>query len=224
MLIRTVLWLASLAFTHATCHAMEAKVVNDTLILSGPVVQGDIQRFKEALAANPGIGTVVLRNSWGGHVDSGYRIGALIREKGLSTVVSGHCVSSCSRMFLGGKERRFSDDYSLERTFVGFHGHYDANGRLNRQLVERLGLLEWIIKYSDGKADRDLVKRWINIELNTGMVAFMHPQTRTLFHTEKTFFCVGREQSRPMGCSTLAVTALDMGVITDLTLSRSPDQ
>ena len=64
MLLRTVLWLASLTFTHATCHAMEAKVVNDTLILSGPVVQGDIQRFKEALAANPGIGTVVLRNSW----------------------------------------------------------------------------------------------------------------------------------------------------------------
>ena len=107
---------------------------------------------------------------------------------------------------------------------MGFHGHYDANGRLNRQLVERLGLLEWIIKYSDGKADRDLVKRWINIELNTGIVAFMHPQTRTFFRAEKTFFCVGREQSRPMGCSTLAVTALDMGVITDLTLSRSPDQ
>jgi hypothetical protein len=224
MLIRTVLWLASLAFTPATGQAMEAKVVNDTLILSGPVIQGDIQRFNEALAANPAISTVVLRNSWGGHVESGYRIGELIREKGLSTVVSGHCVSSCSRMFLGGKERRFSNDYGLERTFVGFHGHYDAKGQLNRAVVERFGLLEWIIKYSDGKADRELVQRWINIELNTGMVAFMHPQTRTFFRSEKTFNCVGREQSRPMGCSTLAVTALDMGVITDLTLSRSPDQ
>jgi hypothetical protein len=203
---------------------MEAKVVNDTMILSGPVVHGDIQRFNEALAANPGIGTVVLRNSWGGHVESGYRIGELIRKRGLSTVVSGHCVSSCSRMFLGGKERRFSNDYSLERTFVGFHGHYDAKGQLNRALVERFGLVEWIIKYSDGKADRDLVQRWINIELNTGMVAFMHPQTRTFFRSEKTFYCVGREQSRPLGCSTLAVTALDMGVVTDLALSRSPDQ
>jgi hypothetical protein len=203
---------------------MEAKVVNDTMILSGPVVHGDIQRFNEALAANPGIGTVVLRNSWGGHVESGYRIGDLIRKRGLSTVVSGHCVSSCSRMFLGGKERRFSNDYSLERTFVGFHGHYDAKGQLNRALVERFGLVEWIIKYSDGKADRDLVQRWINIELNTGMVAFMHPQTRTFFRSEKTFYCVGREQSRPLGCSTLAVTALDMGVVTDLALSRSPDQ
>ena len=224
MLFRTVLWLASLAFMHTTSPAMEAKVVNDTLILSGPVVQGDIQRFNEALAANPGIGTVVLRNSLGGHVESGYRIGELIRKHGLSTVVSGHCVSSCSRMFLGGKERRFSNDYSLERTFVGFHGHYHANGQLNRALVERLGLLKWIIKYSDGKADRDLVQRWINIELNTGMVAFMHPQTRIFFRDEKTFFCVGREQLRPLGCSTLAVTALDMGVVTDLALSRSPDQ
>ncbi len=65
MLTRTVLWLASLAFTHTTSPAMEAKVVNDTLILSGSVVQGDIQRFNEALVANPGIGTVVLRNSLG---------------------------------------------------------------------------------------------------------------------------------------------------------------
>ena len=224
MLFRTVRWLASLAFMHTTSPAMEAKVVNDTMILSGQVVHGDIQRFNEALAANPGIGTVVLRNSWGGHVESGYRIGELIRKHGLSTVVSGHCVSSCSRMFLGGKERRFSNDYSLERTFVGFHGHYDAKGQLNRALVERFGLVEWIIKYSDGKADRDLVQRWINIELNTGMVAFMHPQTRTFFRSEKTFYCVGREQSRPLGCSTLAVTALDMGVVTDLALSRSPDQ
>jgi len=75
--------------------------------------------------------------------------------------------------------------YSLERTFVGFHGHYDANGQLNRALVERFGLLEWIIKYSDGKADRDLVQRWINIELNTGMVAFMHPQQTVRFFAAK---------------------------------------
>ena len=68
------------------------------------------------------------------------------------------------------------------------------------------------------------MQRWINIELKTGMVAFMHPQTRIFFRDEKTFFCVGREQLRPLGCSTLAVTALDMGVVTDLALSRSPDQ
>jgi len=203
---------------------MEAVVAQDTLILSGPVVEGDIQRFDNALAQNPGVKTVVLRNSWGGHIDSGYRIGERIRELGLYTAVSGHCVSSCSRMFLGGKERRFSSDFSLERTFVGFHGHYDATGRVNQRLVERLNLAQWTIKHSDGKADPALVQRWVSIELNTGMVAFMHPDTRTPFRTDKTFFCQGRESNRPLGCSTLSVTALDMGVVTDLTLVRSPDR
>ena len=204
--------------------SMEAVVVEDRLILSGPVVDGDIQRFETALVQNPGVKTVVLRNSWGGHVMSGYRIGERIRELGLSTAVSGHCVSSCSRMFLGGKERRFSSDFPLERTFVGFHGHYDANGKVNQRLVERLNLGPWIQKYSDGKADPELVGRWISIELNTGMVAFMHPDTRTPFRTDKTFFCQGRESNRPLGCSTVSATALDMGVVTDLTLVRSPDR
>ncbi len=204
--------------------SMEVSVTETALVLSGPVIEGDIQRFETALAQNPGVKTVVLRNSWGGHVISGYRIGERIRELGLSTVVSGHCVSSCSRMFLGGKERRFSNDYALEQTFVGFHGHYDASGRLNQRLVDRLNLAQWIHKYSDGKADPELVGRWISIELNAGMVAFMHPDTRTPFRADKTFFCQGRESNRPLGCSTVSVTALDMGVVTDLTLMRSPDR
>ena len=213
----------ALIYMPRLASSMEAKTIQDTLILSGPVVQGDIQRFETALAANPNIKTVVLRNSWGGHIESGYRIGERIRELGISTLVSGHCVSSCSRMFLGGKERRFSSDFSLERTYVGFHGHYDSAGKLHRALVERWNLAQWSVKYSDGKADPDLVQRWVSIELNTGMVAFMHPNTSTPFRSEKTFFCKGLESNRPLSCSTIPETALNMGVITDLTLVRSPD-
>ena len=92
---------------------MEAKVIDKTLIMSGPVVLGDLQRFEDSLATNSQITTVVLRNSWGGHIESGYRIGERIRALGLSTLLSGYCVSSCSRMFLGGKERRFTNDFGL---------------------------------------------------------------------------------------------------------------
>jgi hypothetical protein len=203
--------------------SMEAKIIEDTLILSGPVVQGDIQKFENSIASNPNIKTVVLRNSWGGHVESGYRIGERIRELGMTTVVSGHCVSSCSRMFLGGKERRFSNDFGLERTFVGFHGHYKS-GKLDRPLVERLNLAQWVIKHTDGKADPDLVQRWVSIELSKGMVAFMHPNTETPLRTEKTFFCNGLESNRPLSCNTIAETALNMGIITDLAVLRSPDR
>ena len=126
-------------------------------------------------------------------------------------------------MFLGGKERRFTDDESLSRTFVGFHGHYDSSGKLNRQLVEKFKLFDWIVKYSDGKADQDLVRRWISIERNTGMVAFMHPDTVT-FGSNKTFVCEGDEPGRPGSCPTIPVSALALGIVTDLQIRRSPDK
>lgn len=199
--------------------AMELSVSGSVVTMSGPVVLGDLTRFKDALVAHADIKTVILRNSNGGHAPTGYQIGELIRNRGLLTVVSGHCISSCSRMFLGGKERRFSDDQGLQKTFVGFHGHYDDSGRLNRQSVQRLGLYNWIIKYSDGKADKELVQRWINIESNGGMVAFLHPNTKA-FGEARTFFCDGREARRPLGCEGLQVKALELGVITDLAIWR----
>jgi hypothetical protein len=115
--------------------AMDAAVVGDQLILTGPVVKGDLDKIRGALAASGHIATVVLRNSPGGDAPTGYRTGELFREKRLRTAVSGYCYSSCSRMFLGGEERLFTDDFPMERTNVGFHGHYDHDGRLLPELV-----------------------------------------------------------------------------------------
>ena len=213
-LFRFVLVLLPLSVT-----AMEVSVSGTVVTMSGPVVLGDLTRFKDALGMHSDIKTVMLRNSNGGHAPTGYQIGELIRDKGLLTVVSGHCISSCSRMFLGGKERRFSDDQGLQRTFVAFHGHYDGTGNLNRQEVHRLGLYNWIIKYSDGKADKELVQRWINIKYNRGMVAFLHPDA-TIAGEARTFICDGREARRPRGCEGLQVKALELGVITDLAIWR----
>jgi len=41
--------------------------------------------------------------------------------------------------------------------------------------VQKGGLYTWILKYSDGKADPDLVKRWIAIEKNKGAANFFIP-------------------------------------------------
>jgi hypothetical protein len=126
-------------------------------------------------------------------------------------------------MFLGGKQRRFTDDYKPDKTFVGFHGHYDSNGNINRREVYSHGLYEWIIKYSDEKADKELVKKWVDIYRNTGMVAFMHPSANNS-RNAKAFFCQGNEQRRPMSCETLDADALMLGVITDIAIVQSADK
>ena len=204
--------------------AMELKVVGNQLILSGRVVGDEPAKVEEALEKSPQIDTVVLRNSPGGNAPAGYQIGQLLHERGLRTAVSGYCYSSCSRMFLGGRSRYFTDDYPAEYTNIGFHGHYYANGRLNADLVRQLGLREWIVRYSDGKANPQLVERWINIPYGRGMIHFFHPLL-VKRGDASTFMCQGNEPtSSVFDCEAIGKTALDLGVVTSLDIVHSADQ
>jgi len=203
--------------------AMEARVVDDQLILSGEVVDSDVVRVKNALE-NPAITTVILRNSPGGDSPTGYRIGELIRQHGLRTAVSGFCYSSCSRLFLGGRTRYFTDDFPPEKTNIGFHGHYQGDGLLDQASVKRYGLRDWIIRYSDGKADPDLIDRWINLPVNWGMIHFYNP-ARVNRAGISTFMCDGMETSREIArCEPIRKTALDLGIVTSLDIIHSADQ
>jgi hypothetical protein len=101
---------------------MDLKVAGNQLILSGPVVGDEFGKVEKILDDDRTIDTVILRNSPGGDPPTGYRIGELFRVRGLRTAVSGYCYSSCSRMFLGGATRHFTDDFPPEYTDVGFHG------------------------------------------------------------------------------------------------------
>ena len=149
-------------------HAKDIRVMGDQLILSGPVVAGDYDAVPSPLSSQPQIKTVILRNSPGGDAPTGYHLGELFRQKSLETALSGYCYSSCSRLFLGGKERYFTDDYPPEYTQIGLHGHYDGKGDLNAALVNALHLKDWIIRYSDEKADEALVERWITYRAERG--------------------------------------------------------
>src|SRR5271163_4071768 len=211
--------------TRSPLLAMDLKVVGNQLIASGPVSGDEFERVKELLQNHPQIDMVILRNSPGGDAPTGYRVGALFREKGLQTAVSGYCYSSCSRMFLGGKSRHFTDDYPPEYTVVGFHGHYGADGRLLPELVRRLGLKDWIVRYSDGKADPALVERWINIPRNSGMIHFYDPYLLQR-NGVSTFMCQGDETSTRsiFGCEPIHETAFDLGIATSSNLVKSNDQ
>jgi hypothetical protein len=220
---RSVSLTAILLIAPHASWAMDITINGRHVILSGRVVGNEPARLADALSQVPGIDTVVLRNSPGGDAPAGYRVGELIRVKGLRTAVSGYCYSSCSRMFLGGKTRYFTDDYPPEHTNIGFHGHYDSNGRLLPELVHRRGLKNWIIQYSDGKADPALVERWVNIPVSRGMIHFYHPRLLNR-HGVSTFLCQGTETTAEVfDCEPIPNTALDLGVITSLDIVKSND-
>jgi hypothetical protein len=152
---------------------MDFKLADDQLIMSGTVTGGECSELKRIQAANPQLKYVILRNSLGGKANEGYCVGELIRELGLSTAVSGFCFSSCSRMFLGGVTRHFTDDYAPEKTRVGLHGHYGPDGSLLPAAPDRLR--PWIIKYTDGKVDRALLEEWIHLPMSFNAIWFYHP-------------------------------------------------
>jgi hypothetical protein len=218
---RAILCVAAALLVANETRAMNHNVVGNTLILSGEVVYQDLERAKKTLGANKNITHVVLRNSMGGNSWTGYRMGELFRERGLTAVVSGHCVSSCSRLFLGGKQRLFSDDFPASLTYVGFHGHYDF-GTLNLEAVKKNDQAAWTKKFTDNKVDPKLLDRWINIERRAGDVRFYPSSVATRWKAQ-TFLCHGTESRRPNLCERIPTDALKEGIVTSRETYASPD-
>ena len=219
--VTTSILCSMVALAATTSLAMDIKRIDSTLILSGTVVQPDLDRIKKHFTTPPAITHVVLRNSMGGNSWTGYRLGELFREKGVTTVVSGHCVSSCSRLFLGGKARMFSDDFPASLTYVGFHGHYDFD-KLNRAAVEKNDLAGWTLKFTDHKLDPKLMRRWIDIERRAGDMRF-YPAAAARRFGQVVLLCQGTESQRPQQCERIATNAFAQGIVTAPTLYSSPD-
>lgn len=214
-----VLGLTPLCLSPAS--AMEARVTGDQLILSGAVVDGDAVRVRVALQ-NPGITTVILRNSQGGDYPTGYRVGDLIRERGLRTAVSGYCYGPCAQMFLGGRSRYFTDDFGPQ-TNVGFNGHYYDDGLLDQASVKQYHLRERVISYTDGKADPNLVDRWLYMPSSQGMIHFYNPAARR--GAAATLLCDSIDANGgATGCDPVRRTALDLGIVTSLDTLHSADR
>ncbi|MEQ1657336.1 MAG: rhodanese-like domain-containing protein [Hylemonella sp.] len=112
--------LVFLAALHGGTGAMTIETHGNTIYASGPV-GNDLLKF-EAAFANRAVDTVVFVNSPGGDLWTGLRIGNLIADRGYKTVIAGNCVSACSIMFMGGRERRFSDAFPPRLTYIGIHG------------------------------------------------------------------------------------------------------
>lgn len=215
-------WLCGLAaFCLASCtYAMDVEIREPFVFLSGKVTGNEHRILQAAVEEHPGITTVVLKNSSGGDARAGYATGEYIREKGLATLLSGYCRSSCSRMFLGGTTRAYSDDQPLERTVVGFHGNYAQDGSL--QQARMPALKAWIVKYSDGKANPQLVEQWVNLSNHNGFAYFYHPQVPGI-GPDGVMLCQGNEDPKlrkELCAKPQQGDALANGIVTTLEIAK----
>jgi hypothetical protein len=153
----------------AGAAAMEMQVVEDQIIMSGPIDGSELRRLREIAAQRRDVPvrTVILRDSPGGNLHISLMSGDFIREQGWNTAVSGYCFSGCALMFLGGGERGFTDDKPPLQTQLGFHATYyivhgtgAEAGPENDLAIPWQAAREWMKRATDGKMTDALLERF----------------------------------------------------------------
>ena len=96
-------------------HEFNVLADGQMLEFSGGITFGVAKEFESLLDKTTGVTTVRL-NSIGGRIREAQRMSGLVKARGLATYVVEECLSACTIVFLGGKERFLLDTASL-----GFH-------------------------------------------------------------------------------------------------------
>jgi len=96
-------------------HAFHVLANGTTLEFSGGITFGVAKEMDEFLGAMSNVRWVQL-NSIGGRILEAQKMSDIIKRRGLSTFVSQTCVSACTIVFLGGKDRLL-----LSSGRLGFH-------------------------------------------------------------------------------------------------------
>lgn len=96
-------------------HQFKVLAYGEMLDFSGGIKFGVAKEMEDFLNAMPEVKTVRLESS-GGRIREAQKMSDLVKARGLSTLVEKQCLSACTIVFLGGKDRVILSDARL-----GFH-------------------------------------------------------------------------------------------------------
>lgn len=102
-------------------HSVLVLKGGEELSIEGPIGFGLTAKVDDALASFDNV-RVVRLNSEGGRLAEAYRLGERIRDRGLSTYVSGECSSACVIAFASGAERLLGSRARVGLHEVGYRG------------------------------------------------------------------------------------------------------
>jgi hypothetical protein len=221
--VKRRLLIALLLAAASVAHAMDFHRVDDVLVMSGPVDEGDLVRLRDALASGPKPALVLLDDSPGGDLWVGYQLANLIHQEGLPTAVSGKCESACGLIFLAGTQRAFSDGRAIAQTMVGLHGAHAVG---SFQPLPELGpRMAWVIKTStDRKYPADLLERTVYPRHAEDMVYAFFPGRYPAGAKGRGVVECLKQPDAKFKCDMLdGLDALGIGIVTTPDLLRLPE-
>ena len=205
---------AALALVGApAAQAMDFHLVDDVLVMSGPVTGNELVEMRNHLATGK-VKLVLLHESPGGDLWNGYQVGNKIRSEGLPTTVSGKCESACGLIFLGGVERSFSDGRPISVTMVGLHGAHTTDTR--QPLSALAPRMAYVIRSLTGdKYPDDLLKRTVYPHNAEDIVYSFHPSRFRQDGTPRGVIECLKQPDVSFKCTMIdGLDALAIGVIT----------
>jgi hypothetical protein len=104
-------------------HAAEFSKNFGYLTITGEIVEGDFNRFKQVAPRGPADWIQIKLDSPGGRTNEGVAIGRYIFEHRLDTTVFRYCASACALIWLAGNPRHVTAGAR-----IGFHAAGDSSG------------------------------------------------------------------------------------------------
>lgn len=210
----------------ASANAAEIVVAGNQVLLTGRIEPEEYHRFRQALERSPTpVDTVILRGSPGGNVAAAESIMTVIWNRNMTTAISGPCASACAVIFLAGRQRRFTDEQPVSRTYLMYHGCYSTDGfgngttRWNHVCSQRFA--QTVRDYADKRLDEDLLQRWTATPDNRGGAYFFDARRLRRKDGMSSFFCAGSEARKVEDCERLpGVDAYTLGLVTSAELVK----
>ena len=220
----------AMAVAGGAAAAMDVRLLEAQIIMSGAIDGGELAKLRDVVAdpAARTVDTVVLRDSPGGDYWTSQRIAEFIRERGWRTAVSGYCFSGCALMFLGGRQRHFTDDKPALQTQLGFHGTYyvvEGAGTVRGQLnpVTTHAARQWMKRYTEGRMSEAMLDRFEQLP-RSDFIHFFDAERLPRKGQASVFICP-RDRQAGYRCKPIADTdAYREGIVTTTELLRSADR
>lgn len=188
---------------------MTLEIAGDTVFATGPVAD-DYLAFKNALAQSA-VRRVVFVNSPGGDLWTGMRVGRMIADNKLETVIAGRCISACSIMFMGGDKRAFSDAFKPALTYIGIHGPHNKDTKVVSP--EQAGQIYAFLRMRVGERfNADLINKAMYDMSDAGALLYVFDPTRK--PAKPSYHCKSGQTPRKDCTEFKEADALSLGIVT----------